>query len=86
MMWDYGFGGWWMWIPAVLIPLLIVAGIIVMIVLVVRSGESAGRGSTGLSDTTDPARRLLEERLAHGEITPEQFRELLNTLEEGRRR
>ena len=88
MMWDYGFGGWWMWIPAVLIPLLIVAGIIVMIVLLVRSGGSAGRGPTGPSDTTytDPARRLLEERLARGEITPEQYRELLNTLEEGRRR
>jgi putative membrane protein len=88
MMWDYGMGGWWMWILAVLIPLLIVAGIIVMIVLLVRSGGSSGRGPSAPSDTTytDPARRLLEERLARGEITPEQFRELLNTLEEGRRR
>jgi putative membrane protein len=86
MMWDYGFGAWWMWIPVVLVPLLVIAGIIVMIVLLVRSGGSAGRGPAGPSDTIDPARRLLEERLARGEITPEQYRELLNTLEEGRRR
>ncbi|GAA1784313.1 SHOCT domain-containing protein [Agromyces lapidis] len=86
MMWDYGMGGWWMWVPVVLIPLLIITGIIVMIVLLVRSGGSAGRGPSGPSDTTDPARRLLEDRLARGEITPEQYRELLNTLEEGRRR
>jgi putative membrane protein len=86
MMWDYGFGAWWMWIPVVLVPLLVIAGIIVMIVLLVRSGGSAGRGPAGPSDTIDPARRLLEERLARGEITPEQFRELLDTLEEGRRR
>jgi putative membrane protein len=86
MMWDYGFGAWWMWIPVVLVPLLVIAGIIVMIVLLVRSGGSAGRAPAGPSDTIDQARRLLEERLARGEITPEQFRELLNTLEEGRRR
>ena len=85
-MWDYGMGGWWMWIPALIIPLLIVAGIVVMIVLLVRSGGTTGRGPTDYGSTVDPARRMLEERLARGEITPDQFRELLGTLEEGRRR
>lgn len=88
MMWDYGFGAWWMWIPGLLLPLLIVAGIVVLIVLLVRSSGSTARGSSrsGEGGDVDPARRILEERLARGEITPEQFRDLLGALEAGRRR
>lgn len=83
MMWDYGVGGWWMWIPAVIIPLLIVAGIVVVIVLLVRSSGTVGRSPTDFGSAGDSARRVLEDRLARGEITPDQFRELLG---EGRRR
>lgn len=47
MMWDYGYGAWWMWIPSVLIPLLIVAGIVVAIVLAVRATRSGGQTPAG---------------------------------------
>ena len=84
MMWDYGYGMWWMWIPGLLLPLLIVAGIVVLIVLAVRASSSAGQPHDAGGARTDPARRILEERLARGEITPEQYRELRATLDEGR--
>ena len=85
MMWDYGYGMWWMWIPGLLLTLLIVAGIVVLIVLAVRStGSSSRPDDKGVADL-DPARRILDERLARGEITPEQYRDLRSTLEEGPR-
>jgi putative membrane protein len=90
MMWDYGYGAWWMWIPGLLFTLLIVAGIIVLIVLLVRSSGSATRPSNGTTSpgpvSEDSARRILEERLARGEITPDQFRELITTLNDARKR
>ncbi|GAA4045351.1 SHOCT domain-containing protein [Agromyces indicus] len=87
MMWDYGYGAWWMWIPSVLIPLLIVAGIVVAIVLAVRATRSGGQTPGGPGQVEpDSARRILEDRLARGEITPDQFRELIETLESGRHR
>ncbi|WP_430646845.1 SHOCT domain-containing protein [Agromyces sp. GXS1127] len=101
MMWDYGygFGGWWMWLPGIVFGGLVIAGIIVLIVLFVRSasggrsgpsgsggayGAGAGAGPAG-HPQGDTAKRILEERLARGEITPEQFRELSAVLDEGRR-
>ncbi|WP_448809857.1 SHOCT domain-containing protein [Agromyces bauzanensis] len=82
MMWDYGYGAWWMWIPGLLLTLLVVAGIVVLIVLAVRS---SGRPHDMRPADHDAARRILDERLARGEITPEQYRELHSTLDEGRR-
>ncbi|WP_448002125.1 SHOCT domain-containing protein [Agromyces bauzanensis] len=82
MMWDDGYGVWWMWIPGLLLTLLVVAGIVVLIVLAVRS---AGRPHDAPSADGDAARRILDERLARGEITSEQYRELRSTLDEGRR-
>ena len=82
MMWDYGYGMWWMWIPGLLLTLLIVAGIVALIVLAVRS---SGRPHDNTRPTDqDVARRILDERLARGEITTEQYRELRSTLDEGR--
>ena len=84
MMWDYGFGMWWMWIPGLLLPVLIVAGIVILIVLAVRSSGSSGRPQATGPAELDPARRIVDERLARGEITPEQYRELRGTLDESR--
>ncbi|MDF0513313.1 SHOCT domain-containing protein [Agromyces sp. H3Y2-19a] len=87
MMWGYGYGAWWMWIPAVLIPLLIVAGIVVAIVFSVRETRTSSHPSAGWGHAEfDSARPILEDRLAKGEITPDQFRELLETLDVSRRR
>ena len=87
MMWDYGYGMWWMWIPGLLLALLIIGGIggiAALIVMVVRSTGSSTRPPDTKRPGTDPARRILEERLARGEITPEQYRELRSSLDEGR--
>ncbi|HET6672190.1 MAG TPA: SHOCT domain-containing protein [Agromyces sp.] len=86
MMWDYGYYGmWWMWIPGLLLALLIIGGIAALIVMAVRSTGSSTRPPDTTPPNTDPARRILEERLARGEITPEQYRELRSTLDEDRR-
>ncbi|RXZ48339.1 SHOCT domain-containing protein [Agromyces binzhouensis] len=93
MMWDYGFGGWWMWLPGLLFGALVIGGIVVLVVLLVRSASgSGGSGQAGHSggppaaggSQPDRARQILEERLARGEITPDEFRGLIATLEEGR--
>lgn len=96
MMWDYGYSGW-MWIPGLLLTILIIAGIVLLIVLLVRSTGSSGRvgggggagfggavGGGAVGGGTDEARRILETRLARGEITPQEFRDLLAALLEGR--
>ncbi|MGR0318534.1 SHOCT domain-containing protein [Agromyces sp. ZXT2-3] len=100
MMWDYGYGigGWWMWLPGIVFGGLVISGIVVLIVLLVRSASGghgassapggahgAGPGGAGAHPQADTAKRILEERLARGEITPEQFRELSAVLDEGRR-
>lgn len=85
MMWDSGYGMWWMWLPGLLLALLIIGGIVALIVLAVRSAGSSTPPPGTKPEGIDPARRILEERLARGEITPEQYRELRSTLDEGRR-
>ncbi len=91
MMWDYGFGGWWMWLPGLLFGALVIAGIVVLIVLLVRSASGHGGtgaaygGGSGSMARPDRAKEILEERLARGEITPDEFRSLVATLDEGRR-
>lgn len=83
-MWGYGYGmGWWMWIPSLLLTVLVVVGVVVLVVMLMRM-SGAGRTPTG-HPPEDSARRILEERLARGELTPEEFRSLLGALEEGRR-
>jgi len=90
MMWDYGYGAWWMWIPGLLFTLLIVGGITVLIVLLVRSTGSPTRSGTSTTapglPSEDTARRILEERLARGEITSDEFRELITTLNDTRQK
>jgi putative membrane protein len=83
MMWGDGYGMWLMWIPGLLLTLLIVAGIVAVIVLAVRASGRPPH-DTGSLDR-DAARRILDERLARGEITTEQYRELRAALDEGRR-
>lgn len=86
-MWNYGYGAWWMWLPASLLFLVIVGGIVVGIVLLVRMSDSTNRPGT-TDDSAGPvtggsARRILEDRLARGEISVEEYRERLRALDEG---
>ncbi|MFI7482942.1 SHOCT domain-containing protein [Kocuria sp. M1R5S2] len=85
MMWDGGWGGMgWMWV----FWILVVLGTTLLVVVLVKL---AGPGGTGRGGPVPPgtgpgrAREILEERYARGEISTEEFRERLRTLEESGR-
>jgi putative membrane protein len=65
MMWGYGGGAavWWMIVES-LIWVLIVAAMVVGVAVLMRGGLGHEGGS---------ARRILDERLARGEIDEEEF-------------
>jgi putative membrane protein len=77
----YGnFAGGWMWLGGILLLLILAA----LIVLIVRAftADTPSRGGGGRPPSGSPARQIMEERLARGEITPEEFRQLTRALEE----
>jgi putative membrane protein len=76
MMWRYGNGGdmtWWMVLFAVLVVALLIAGMVALVLFIVRQSADTG---PGVSD----ARRVLEERFARGEIDEEEFRKRASLL------
>jgi putative membrane protein len=82
MMDFYGWPGMgWMWI----FWILLIVGLVLLIVLLVRlvgggvSGRGAGSTRAGPSSR---AREILAERYAQGELTAEEYREGLRTLDE----
>jgi putative membrane protein len=90
MMWGDGMG-WgmgWMWI----FWLLLIVGTVVLVFVLVKvltggSGGGTQQGGSAPPTGTGPrrSREILEERYARGEISTEEFRERLRTLEEGDR-
>jgi putative membrane protein len=80
MMYGHGFGWGWMWFGGILLLLILAA----LIVLIVRAstGGSAGRTGHLPSAPSSSARQIAEERLARGEITPDEFRQIARALEE----
>ncbi|GAA1750910.1 SHOCT domain-containing protein [Kocuria aegyptia] len=90
MMWGDGMG-WgmgWMWVFWILLVLGTVVLVFVLIkVLTGSSGTHGGTSPGGYGQRPGPARarEILEERYARGEISTEEFRERLRTLEEGGR-
>lgn len=90
MYWDHGYGMGWGWIWVVLLVLLVLGAIATLIVLLVKATTSGGPSAQGPSAPghvpdagRSPARAIAEERLARGELTPEEFREIVRALEEG---
>jgi putative membrane protein len=76
MMWYSHDAGWW-WLMVVtssIVCLALVAGVIALVVWVVRASERA--------KPTQPssARAILEERLARGEISVDEFQQRLRLL------
>ena len=91
MMWGDGMG-WgmgWMWV----FWLLLIVGTVVLVLVLVKaftgsSGGGSRQGGAALPPTGAGPRRsreILEERYARGEISTEEYRERLRTLEEGDR-
>jgi len=74
-MFDHGdhMAGWgWGW--GLLMLLLVVAVIGLVVWLIIRTTQRAG------GHPRDRAREILAERLARGEITPDEYRELSKHL------
>jgi putative membrane protein len=64
MMWGIGWAGMWAgWVFMALILAALAAGIVWLVRGVNRPGD----------DGRDSARRILDERFASGEITPEEY-------------
>ena len=80
MMYGHGFGWGWMWFGGILLLLILAA----LIVLIVRASTGGSAGRTGQLPTaaSSSARQIAEERLARGEITPDEFRQIARALEE----
>lgn len=79
MMYGNGFGWGWMWFGGVML-LLILAALIILIIRAGTSGSSPRREQWTPSANT--ARQIAEERLARGEITPDEFRQIARALED----
>lgn len=75
MGWSWGFG------------LLTIAGVAVIIYVVVRLlSNRSGRAAPTTTPLPEPndARRILDERFARGELSPEKYRDQLRVLGEDR--
>ena len=86
MMFGYGANLWWMWLWG----LLAVAGLVVLIIVIVRIAaggvtRSEGSGVSNLGPGTtamSTPRQILDERYARGELTTEEYRERITVLGE----
>ena len=81
MFWDGGGLAWWqaglMWLAAIAFPALLIWIVYALVTGIFRQPDQAGR------DTAQPrsAQRILDERLARGEIEPEDYRRLREALD-----
>ena len=71
MMWQTA-GGWWMWVPMVLVWV----GFLALIVWTLRVQADPGSSSGG-----EEARKVLDRRLARGELDVTEYRALREELE-----
>jgi putative membrane protein len=84
MMWGYGMGNVWMWIWG----LFALIGLAILVLLAVRMfGGGYGTGSRHTLDPCppgrSPARQILDERFARGELTADEYRDRIKVLGEG---
>ncbi len=85
MMYPYGYGyggfGWGAMLAMGLFGLLIIAGLVLLIVWAVRAGEHQHRGYYyGAPQQRDAAVQAARERYARGEISKEQYDEIMRNL------
>jgi len=80
--------GWW-WIPMMIMTLVVVGGLVWLGVVIIRQGGSAAHLAAhapmaapagGASPLRSTPQEILAERLARGEIEPEDYRQRLATL------
>ena len=82
MMWYWGGGvHWWEWLLG-FIGMVLFWGLIIWAVWSLVSGLS-GRSPQPPPPAASDARRILDERLARGEIDVEEYRRLLDVMRSG---
>jgi len=83
MFWYDGGWAWWqaglMWIAMIAFWGLLIWGIYALVTGATRRGDNADHGGRQPGD----ARRILDERLARGEIDTEEYRRLREVLDGG---
>lgn len=78
---SYGFGGWMMF-TMLLFWVFVIALIVWLVLTIARSQNQRDSGDPGETS----GQRILQERLARGEIDIEEYRERRAVLSEGNRR
>jgi putative membrane protein len=82
MLWDDGHWSGWdialMWMAMIVFWGLLIGGVYAIV--------RAGRGRASHDHPHDNAHHHLDERLARGEIDPDEYRHLLDVLAAGRQR
>lgn len=80
-MHGYGWGGWgWVgWLVNLIITLGVIAGVLLLVVWLVRRAGTGNSGSgIGYPARSQPtAREILQARYARGEITREEYQQML---------
>ena len=83
MMYGYGLGYLVMFVGAVVAILLLIGLVVLVVWAVRRSGSGAGGtlgGSMGGSATAQTPKEILQMRYARGEITREQYQQMMQDL------
>ncbi len=95
MMGGYGqglgwgmMGGWFGWLSMLFFGLLVIAGFVLLVIWAVRmasdggqrSGSDSSQSHTPHSAGQDEAITIARRRLASGDITAEQYAEIIRTL------
>lgn len=79
MMYGHGFGWGWMWLGGLVVVLLVTALIVWIVFAFNTRASSPTRGGPV---AVSSARQIAEERLARGELSPDEFREIMRALDE----
>jgi putative membrane protein len=81
MFWDSGGWPWWqagpMWLAVIAFWALLIWIVYALVIGIARKPDQAGRKAP----QAGTARRILDERLARGEIEPEEYRRLREALD-----
>jgi putative membrane protein len=79
-----GGGEWLIMILCMAFIVAVIIGIVLLVTWLVRRSSSSGRGASALQTPPNPpapsAREILQTRYARGEITREQYQEMLADL------
>lgn len=79
---GYGMSGWmWVWGAALIIGVLTLIGGLVWAIVATAAHRRAPRaGPAGPAPAPAPARQILDERYARGELDTQEYRERLQVL------